>query len=161
MELEQIRQLPQTHHATIPETYRDEMGHMNVAYYMALFNDAAWGVFELFGINRAVIADTTSGVFAVEQHIRYLAEVHIGQTVSIHSRILGRGTKTLHFMHFMINEDTNMLASTFEALGMHIDMQTRRSAPWVTEHEAPLKVLLEKHQQLTWDAPLCGVMGAR
>ncbi len=39
----QITQLPRFHHATIPESYLDVMGHMNIRHYMGLFDDAAWG----------------------------------------------------------------------------------------------------------------------
>jgi acyl-CoA thioester hydrolase len=40
-------------------------------------------------------------------------------------------------------------------------MNTRRSSPFPDEALKKLDVLLKTHQQLDWDAPVCGVMGIR
>jgi|GEM_PF-5842371 len=38
--LEQVRQLEKVHTRTIPEHFRDENGHMNVQYYVHIFEGA-------------------------------------------------------------------------------------------------------------------------
>lgn len=42
----ELRQLPLTHQATIPEDYLDSMGHMNVMWYTHLFAHAMLGIFK-------------------------------------------------------------------------------------------------------------------
>lgn len=158
--LEGVKALPQTYTQDIPTDYLDEMGHMNIQWYMHLFDRAAWGAFRLFGIDAEMMQAARSGVFALEHHIRYLAEVRAGDAVAIHTRYLSYSDKRLLFMHFMVNETQNKLAATLEALAIHIDMGTRRSAPWPNTISQQLGAVVADHAGLTWDAPLSGVLQA-
>ena len=156
--IEQLRALPQTTREIIPQAYLDEMGHMNIQFYVHIFNNAAWGLFSWFGVTLDMLKTTQSGMFALEQHIRYVAEVHQGETVVVHSRLLGLSQKRLHFMHFMINESTNKLAATFEVLASYANLEARRTAPFPGHFADDITARLRKHQALTWEAPVCGVL---
>lgn len=158
VEISQINQLPCFHRATIPQEYLDVMGHMNIRHYMGLFDDAAWDFFAAFGMTQAYYDDTLGGAFALEQHIRYLAEVHVGESVAIYTRINGRSAKRIHFIHFMINETTSKLAATLEVIASHADRKIRRTSPFPPAIAAQIDQILVKHNRLGWDAPLCGVM---
>lgn len=146
------------HRETIPESYLDIMGHMNIRWYMALFDEAAWGFFASFGMDEAYCRSQQAGGFALKQHIHYLAEVHAGETVAVRTRILGRSAKRIHFMHFLINETTNRLSATMEVLGAHADMIIRRTTPYPPELVARIDATLQEQRALAWDAPLCGVI---
>lgn len=156
--LRQITQLPSFHRAIIPEAFLDVMGHINIRHYMGLFDDAAWEFFAAFGMTEDFFFSTTSGAFALEQHIRYLAEVHLGETVVIHTRVNGRTAKRIHFIHFMINETTGKLAATLEVVASHANRETRRTTPFPDAIAAQIDQLLAKHSHLIWQPPLCGVM---
>ena len=156
--LTQIQQLPCFHRATIPEEYLDVMGHMNIRHYMGLFDEAAWGFFSAFGMTEAFIRSSSSAAFALEHHVRYLAEVHVGETVAIHTRVNGRTTKRLHFIHFMRNETTGSLAATLEVIASHANRDTRRTSPFPDEIAAQIDHFVAVHSLLDWAAPLCGVM---
>lgn len=156
--LEKLYTLPCTHRVTIPEDYRDEMGHMNIQYYIAIYDRAAWGLFDWLGVSLEDMQATHSGMFALKQFIQYMAEVHIGETVAVYSRVLSKSSKRLYFMHFMVNESTGKLASTFEVLATHIDMNIRRSAPFTEAMAAKIQQRIDEHTTLDWDAPLCGVL---
>ncbi len=156
--IEQLRALPQTTREIIPQAYLDEMGHMNIQFYVHIFNNAAWGLFSWFGVTLDMLKTTQSGMFALEQHIRYVAEVHESETVVVHSRLLGLSQKRLHFMHFMINETTGKLAATFEVLASFADLKARRTAPFPDAFRAQIREKLTQHNTLPWDAPVCGVL---
>ena len=158
LELKQVEQLPLFHRITIPETYLDAMGHMNIRWYMAIYDDAAWNFFDTFGMNPAYYERTKNGAFALRQFINYWAEVHVGETVAVRTRILGRSAKRIHFMHFMLNETTGKLASTMEVLGSHADTKARRTSPFPPEIYEPLDAIIAQQTQLSWDAPVCGVI---
>jgi acyl-CoA thioester hydrolase len=158
--LDQLNSLPVYHRETIPENYRDVMGHMNIRWYMALFDEAAWGFFAEFGIDVAYCQATDSGAFALKHFISYLAEVHVGETVAIRTRLLGYSPKRVHFMHFMVNESTNTLAATMEVLGAHADLIARRTSPFPPFIAAQLEAMLQRDATLAWDVPLCGVITA-
>lgn len=157
---DQLDPLPVYHRETIPEEYRDVMGHMNIRWYMALFDEAAWGFFSEFGVDMAYCQTTNSGAFALKHFISYLAEVHVGETVAIRTRLIGYSPKRVHFMHFMVNESTNKLAATMEVLGAHADLIARRTSPFPLPFIAKLEAMLQRDAPLTWDVPLCGVIEA-
>lgn len=158
--LEKFAALPQTHHITIPIDYLDEMGHMNIQYYFRLYDRAAWELFAWFGVDWPYMEARSSGMFALKQFVQYLAEVHVGQMVTIRSRVLGLSAKRLHFIHFMINETTGKLASTLEVVGSYADLVARRTAPFPPEIAHIIAQRLAEHQALDWEAPVCGVLQA-
>jgi acyl-CoA thioester hydrolase len=156
--VEEVNTLPLFHRATIPEEYLDTMGHMNVRWYVALFDEAGWRFFASFGMGREYFLAQDAGGFALQQIISYLAEVLAGETVAIRTRVLGRSVKRIHYMHFMVNETTGRLASTMEVLGANADMTIRRTAPYPPEIARRIDAILAKHKQLGWEAPVSGVI---
>ena len=157
---EDLEQLPRTHELVIPDTYLDLMGHMNVSWYSHLFSSGTIGTFRLMGLDQEYFQHQQAGSFALATHILYLAEVLVGKHVSVRSRILGVSEKRFHFMLFMINDDDRVLSATCEFVGAHMDMKTRRIAPMPAEVRETIQSYCDKHAQLPWKPPLCGVMQA-
>ena len=90
--------------------------------------------------------------------MQYLAEVRVGQTVAVHTRLMGRSDKRFHFMHFMINETNAQLSAVFEALITHADLKIRRAAPMPTQIAQKFDATLAKDETLDWAAPVCGAI---
>jgi acyl-CoA thioester hydrolase len=156
--LQQLNQLPLYNRVTIPESYLDLMGHVNIRYYTAMFDDAAWELFAGIGMDQAYYDAGVGGAFALQHFIRYLAEIHAGETVAVRSRLLGRSAKRIHFMHFMINETTGKLAATMEVLGAHADLAIRRTSPFPPTIANRLDAQIAAQAALDWEAPVCGVI---
>ena len=154
----QIQELPFLNKQTILPDYLDVMGHMNIRYYLGLFDDSAWNLFASFGMDQAYYENKIGGSFALQQFIQYLAEVHVHETVAIHGRLIGRSAKRIHFMLFMINETTGKVAATLETLGSHADLQQRRTSPFPENIAARIDEMLAAHNQLDWQPPLSGAM---
>ncbi len=151
-----VQQLPLTHQATIPVDYLDSMGHMNVMWYTHLFAHAMGGIFKRIGMNRDYFVSNHAGSFALKQYVDYLIEVRFGEQISIHTRLLGRSSKRIHLIHYMIKDSGDNLASTSEVLLTHIDMRIRRSSPFSAEITENIDRLLTEHNALHWSAPLAG-----
>ncbi len=156
--IEQLEALPLYHRTAIPESYLDEMGHMNVRWYIALFDDAIFGFLESFGMNRDYFFGQQGGIFALQQFIQYRAEVHVNETVAIRIRVLGRSARRIHFMFFMVNETTGKLACTMEVLSSHADLTIRRTSPFPPDMANRIDTILAEHSRLDWDAPICGAI---
>ena len=156
--IDQIQQLPLTYSMTIPEDYIDEMGHMNVQYYMHCFDRATWKMFGMLGITLDYLKSNNAGMFALKQFIRYLAEVRVGQKVELYTRLLEASEKRAHFMHFMINQTTGVLSCTGESVGSHVDMAIRRTAVFPPELAGGIIALADEHAALDWEAPVCGIL---
>ena len=156
-----LTSLPITNHKVIPAEYIDIMGHMNVMWYIHIFDIGTRNFFDRFGFGREYIERTGMGSFALESHIRYLGEVKQGEAVTVRSRVLDHSAKTLHFMHFMTRNHDGKMAATIELLGAHADLSQRKVVPFPPEILARLDPLMNAHQQLPWDAPVVGSMGVR
>jgi acyl-CoA thioester hydrolase len=156
--LAQVNQLPLYYHETIPDDYIDAMGHMNVRWYMALFDNATWHFFEALGLNQDYFKRCHAGGFALRQFINYWSEVQAGHRVAVRTRILGRSEKRFHFMHFLIDETSGQIAAALESLGTHADLKMRKSSPLPPSIAATFDAHLEKDLQLEWEAPTCGVI---
>ncbi|CAD7846242.1 MAG: hypothetical protein [Olavius algarvensis Delta 4 endosymbiont] len=150
--------LPSYHRQTIPTDYAGRMGHMNVRYYMAVFDTATWRMLEEYGLDEAYFSTTENGVFALKQFIQYLAEVRPGEKVAVYTRILGLAEKRIHFMHFMANQDTEGLAAIIESLITHANLKVRKAVSLPSEIAAGFRSRLLKDQLLDWDSPVSGVM---
>ena len=156
VDIQDVRQLPRTHQAQIPEDYLDLMGHMNVMWYTHLFAHAVGGLSKSLGMNRDYFVNNQAGTFVLKQYVNYLIEVRFGEQVSIYTRLLGRSPKRVHLIHFMVKDGADIVAATSELLLTHIDMRTRRSSPFLPEISGGIDRLLAEHSALAWPAPLAG-----
>lgn len=156
-----LTSLPVTNQKTIPPEYIDIMGHMNVMWYIHIFDYGTRNLFHSFGFGEEYVHQTGMGSFALESHIRYLGEVRLGESVTVRSRLLDRSEKTLHFIHFMTRDSNMELAATVEVLGAHIDLKARKITPFPQVILDRLDPLIAAHQRLNWEAPVCGSIGVR
>jgi acyl-CoA thioester hydrolase len=157
----ELRELPSTAQSDIPESYLDQMGHMNVMWYTHLFSRAVWGLFNLIDFTEEYMKANGAGSFALELHVRYLREVHAGQHVTLRTRALARSAKRIHYLHFLtIDEQDGALSALGEIVSAHVDLNVRRQAPFPDHIAAKFDALLEAHRRLTWEAPVCGTMKA-
>jgi acyl-CoA thioester hydrolase len=153
--------LPITHEATIPESYLDLMGHMNVMWYTHLFGRASWGLFQIVGMDESYFRNSHAGSFALAQFFRYRKEVRVGEQVRLRTRVLARSAKQFHLMHFMSKAENDVLAATGEFLAAHMDMTERRSADFPAAIAANIDRLIAEHAQLDWQPSLSGAIQVR
>jgi acyl-CoA thioesterase FadM len=150
--------LPVTYQMEIPEDFLDAFGHMNVMWYTNLFGQAFGRFGREFGFDIPYFRDNHRGSFALETHIRYLAEVRVGWHVTIRSRAIARSDKRFHFVHFMSVDETGNLAAVQENIAAHMDMNTRRMSAIPPEICERFDALVARQNALGWEPPLCGVM---
>lgn len=153
-----LESLPLLYRETITEKQIDINGHMNVRWYAALYDDAGWEFYRVLGLTPEYTSSARAGGFMLKMFVQYFAEVHLGETVAIRYRLLGRSAKRLHYLYFMLNETTGVWASSLEGMDIHADLQTRRSTPFPSSIASGIDASLEEHQRLAWEAPLSGCM---
>lgn len=156
-----LKELPKSLEAEIPEDYMDVMGHMNVAWYTYYFSESMFGLFDYLGFSVDDVENTKFGRFALETHMRYFREVHLGNKIEIYCRFIARNEKRFHALCFMWNSTEAELSATYEIVGMSIDLQKRRPAPIPGDLGAAIDAVIAEHKKLDWEPPLCGVMGPR
>ena len=123
------------------ETYRgavypwhcDQMGHMNVMWYVGKFDEATWNLFAAMGVTTAFLNQNRRGMAAVQQNLTYKRELLAGDTITVRSAFLEVREKVARFVHEMRNGVTGELSAICILTGVHIDVQTRKSCPFPAE----------------------------
>ena len=128
----------------LPE-WTDQNGHMNVAYYVLAFDRATDTLFNELGIGWSYLERERRSTFTLAMNIDYVGEVFAGDSVRIESRLLDFDHKRIHYFHKMYHATKAYLAATNEVLSMHIDMVTRRSAPFPPDIQARLANMKSEH----------------
>ena len=154
----EVRQLPILTKQLIPPEWEDQNGHVNVQFYLALYEMSGWPLLESLGIDRSYFEERRLGIFDLEHHIRYLNELHVGDAVTLHGRMLSRNDKRMHGMLFIVNDERHVLAATLEYVASSANLLERRTDAFPGDVAERLDALIEADRQLSWPAPVCGVM---
>lgn len=133
------------HRETVRPEWVDYNGHMNVAFYVLAFDHATDTFLDAMGMDAAWRAATNRSVFVVEAHVTYDQEVHEGAPLLIRPRALEVGTKTLRLFHVMDHAEEGFRAATNEVMILHVDMESRRTAPWPDDARARLEAAVAAH----------------
>ncbi len=116
--------LPVTLEMQVPTSFVDYNGHMNEAPYLEVGARASDRLMEMIGADADYIAGGLS-YFTAENHIRYLAEIDIGDSITVTTQALGGDGRKLHLLHrFWTGGETP--AATMETLLLHVDLSSRR-----------------------------------
>jgi acyl-CoA thioester hydrolase len=139
----------------------DYNGHMNMAYYHLAFDRSLDHVYDLLGIGRAYAESGKGSCFTLEVHATYLQELALGDPLQVHFQLLDCDAKRLHFFEYMYHPEKNYLAATSEQIALHVDMQTRRAAPFPADILQRIEGLLERHRVLPRPEQAGRVIGIR
>ncbi len=137
-----------SHRETVRSEWIDYNGHMNVAYYVLVFDHATDVLFEAIGAGEAYRQATEMSLFALEMHVSYMREVHAGDPLRVATQLLDHDAKRLHYIHHMYHAEENHLAAACECLSLHVDMTARRSAPMPDPVAGRVAALMAAHGSL-------------
>jgi acyl-CoA thioester hydrolase len=126
----------------------DYNGHMNVAYYVLVFDYATESFWDYLGIGEDYLKRTGNSTFALESHVTYQGEVKLGDPVRVTSQLLGVDAKRLHFLHRMVHAEKGYLAATLECVSLHVNLTTRRAAPFPHDRQEFLERVVAAHRKL-------------
>ncbi len=119
-----------TYRGAVYPWHCDQMGHMNVMWYVGKFDEATWHLFAHLGVTAAFLRANNRGMAAVEQQISYKRELLSGDLISIRSAVLEVKEKAIRFTHEMRREDNGEVAATTMITGVYFDLSTRRASPF-------------------------------
>jgi acyl-CoA thioester hydrolase len=122
----------------------DQVGHMNVMWYVGKFDEATWNLFLQAGITPAYLRANQRGMAAVDQHIEYRRELRAGDLLTIRSEVLDIEGRKIRFRHEMTNEATGEVAAVTTLLGVHLDTQARKSCAFPPEILAQARTLCRR-----------------
>ena len=123
----------------IKKEWTDYNNHMNMAYYVLVF-DQVWEIMlEKFKMGESSAKTSEMSTMVVETHTTYNNEVKQGDEVEINLIFFDHDKKRLHYKMEMIEKSSKKLSATLEMLSLYIDLSKRK----VSEFENEKVVLMD------------------
>ena len=123
----------------IKKEWTDYNNHMNMAYYVLVF-DQVWEIMlEKFKMGENSAKTNKMSTMVVETHTTYNNEVKQGDEVEINLTFFDHDKKRLHYKMEMIEKSSKKLSATLEMLSLYIDLSKRK----VSEFENEKVVLMD------------------
>jgi acyl-CoA thioester hydrolase len=126
----------------------DYNGHLNMAYYNVLFDRAVDETYELIGVGANYAAEQRQSIFTAEVHVRFLRELHAGDTVRVTFQLLDYDDKRLHYFEQLFHAEEGWVSATSENLSLHVDMNSSKTASFPREVAARLADMKAAHALL-------------
>ena len=105
--------------------YTDYNNHLNVAYYVRIFDIAADVMLDNFNMGGESAKKNMKTTFVAEMYTTYNQEVRLGEEVETHVTYIDHDKKRLQYKIEMIHKVQKFLASTIEVLALHVDLNNR------------------------------------
>ena len=144
--------------ATVQPEWVDYNDHMNVAYYVAVFDTGIDNLKAVYGISGTYIETQKRSTVALEAHITYQNEANIGEMLRVETRIIDFDAKRTHLYQEMYRDDT--LLATQETLSISFDLKARKSCefePRIAENIATLYEAQRELERPEWVGRAVGI----
>ena len=118
----------------IIKDWTDYNGHMNVAYYVLIFDlFGAEILMNKFHMGEESAKTNKKSTMVVESHITYNEEVKEGDEVDVNLLYFDHDKKRLQYKLEMIHKEKKYVASTIETLSLYVDLSLRKVAEFEEE----------------------------
>ena len=125
----------------------DYNDHMNVAYYLLIFDKfGADNLNRIFKMGEESAKSTGMSTMIVETNITYNQELKLNDEVDINLLYFDHDKKRLQYKMEMINKKEGYLASTFEALALYVNLNTRKVSEFEEEKLKIMDEFINKNQ---------------
>lgn len=103
----------------------DAMGHMNVQYYIAAFDQAMWHLVHALGYRTAWQKEKGEGWADVQHNVGFSKELAVGSLFYVESTVSNVGGKSLTTRHQLYDMDDELCA-TNEIKSVYFDLHARK-----------------------------------
>ena len=117
----------------IIKEWTDYNGHMNLSYYILVFDIGAEVILSKFKMGEHSAKTTKKSTMVVETHTTYNQEVKEGDEVDVFISYFDHDNKRLHYKLEMFDKVKNTLSATTEILALYIDLNIRKVAEFEPE----------------------------
>jgi acyl-CoA thioester hydrolase len=108
----------------------DDMGHMNVRFYVARAVEGLTGLAHALGLEGAFRPNAEATLLIREQHIRFLREARAGDPLHMTAGVLEFGEADARFLQLMIHSRTGEIAASFQTVVSHVTAREERPFAW-------------------------------
>jgi len=117
----------------IIKEWTDYNNHMNLSYYILVFDLGAEVILSKFKMGEHSAKTTKKSTMVVETHTTYNREVKEGDEVDVFISYFDHDNKRLQYKLEMYDKAKNTLSATTEILALYIDLNIRKVAEFEPE----------------------------
>ena len=117
----------------IIKDWTDYNNHMNLSYYILVFDKAAEKILSKFNMGEEAALKTKRSTMVVETHTTYNNEVKEDDNVDVYLTYCDHDKKRLHYKLEMYEKSKNVLSATTEVLALYINLELRKVAEFEEE----------------------------
>ena len=117
----------------IIKEWTDYNNHMNLSYYILIFDLGAEVILSKFKMGEHSAKTTKKSTMVVETHTTYNQEVKEGDEVDVFISYFDHDNKRLQYKLEMYDKAKNTLSATTEILALYIDLNIRKVAEFEPE----------------------------
>ena len=110
----------------IIEEWTDYNGHLNVAFYVHVFDRGADVMLDSFKMGGHSATTDQKTTFVAEMYTAYKQEVRLGEEVETHLSYIDHDKKRIHYRLSMFHKEKKYLAATNEVLSLFVDLDQRK-----------------------------------
>ncbi len=143
----------------VEPSWIDYNGHMNMAYYHVLFDRAVDEAFGAIGLGPDYVEERSASFFAAEIHTLYKRELTAPDLVRVTLQLVDFDEKRLHYYLEIRHAADGFVAATSENLSLHVDLQSKRVAPFPDDILRHLAVMKAAHARLSRPGALGRIIG--
>ena len=119
----------------------DEMGHMNVRFYVNKQTEGLQILAHAIGLPNAFTPENSSTLVPVDQHIRFMKEVHPGRPIYMVGGVLEVTETEVVLYQELIHAVSGDTAAVFRTRVRHVESKTLRGFAWKDETLAAFEKL--------------------
>ena len=131
----------------IIKEWTDYNNHMNLSYYILVFDMGAEIILSKFKMGEHSAKNTKKSTMVVETHTTYNNEVKENDEVNIFLSHFDHDKKRLHYKLEMYDKSKNTLSATTEVLSLYIDLNLRKVAEFEKEKLIIMNEFINKHKE--------------
>ena len=131
---------------TIKKEWTDYNKHMNVAYYIHVFDIAADVMLDNFKMGGESAKKDKKSTFVVEMHTNYNQEVKLGEEVETHLTYIDHDKKRIQYKLSMFHKEKKYLAATNEVLSLYVDLNQRKVVEFDLDRVKIMDDFIEKNK---------------
>ena len=113
--------------------WTDYNNHMNLSFYILVFDKAAEKILSKFNMGEEAAIKTKRSTMVVETHTTYNNEVKEDDNVDVYLTYCDHDKKRLHYKLEMYEKSKNVLSATTEVLALYINLDLRKVAEFENE----------------------------
>lgn len=110
----------------ILKEWTDYNQHMNLSYYILVFDNAAEVMLSKFQMGEQAAKNTNRSTMAVESHTFYKNEVKEGEEVDVFLTHVDHDKKRIHYRLEMYEKIKKTLSASTEVLSLYMDLGQRK-----------------------------------